>query len=444
MSLETRITALAQAIGADIKALQSAPPGGAAPTDLLAPVNTTPASGATGIGAQPALVCGPYYELYGAAQAAIQVQLHTANVWTTPLHDSGEKPAATSYLLPAGLLVVGTTYWWRARYKSARAGWGDWSTPTSFTTAASFGHYVATPPAISPAVGDPLGGGYYAGQIWNEVTQSSTSTTIGTGAKTFTVPDMTTNRLFYEGQQVEVRSRGTPTTKMIGTVTGAFSTSLTVTVTSTSGGGTLIDWSIMAGYRIICAPKASGEVAGLMLKNTNTALPAGCATASEGWRATEAMKAADSSTVYPMAWWARALAIGGYADWYIPARDECEVLYRALKPTNTASLTTTRAAAAVSYATRGAYGDAASMPMGSNLNSKPAGMEYSASPPGATAVAAFIQGGSEAFSVDSSYQTSSDFSSTAAGIARFSNGEQYNYQRASAFLLVRAVRRMFA
>ena len=419
--------------------------GGAAPTDLLAPVNTTPASGATGIGAQPALVCGPYYELYGAAQAAIQVQLHTANVWTTPLHDSGEKPAATSYLLPAGLLVVGTTYWWRARYKSARAGWGDWSTPTSFTTAASFGHYVAAPPAISPAVGDPLGGGYYAGQIWNEVTQSATSTTIGTGAKTFTVPDMTTNRLFYEGQQVEVRSRGTPTTKMVGTVTGAFGSSLTVTVTSTSGSGTLIDWSIMAVYRIICAPKAGGEHSGIALKNANTLLPADCETAAEGALATAAMVAADSSTVYPAAWWAKGLSIGGYTDWYVPARDEMYLCYAAFKSGPTANVVQKRADYGMpTFKTRGAYGDVFPSNEGTSLNTVPQRPANTSTVPPITPIAAFAAGGSEAFT-EADYTTVSDrveYPENAVVVHMGTCAAAINYK--STNRRVRAARRMFA
>lgn len=41
----------------------------------------------------------------------------------------------------------------------------------------------------------------------------------------------------------------------------------------------------------------------------------------------------DTSVSHPTSDWARNLDIGGYHDWYIPSRDEMELLYRNLKPT---------------------------------------------------------------------------------------------------------------
>jgi hypothetical protein len=119
-------------------------------------------------------------------------------------------------------------------------------------------NFIATPTATPAAFGDALEGGFYTGLIFNQVTQSTTSTAIGTGEKTFTTTDSAP--LFYSGQTVEVRSRANPSTaRMIGTVTASSGTSLTVNVTSVDGSGTLTDWSVMAKFRVIVAPKSSGE-----------------------------------------------------------------------------------------------------------------------------------------------------------------------------------------
>ena len=53
------------------------------------------------------------------------------------------------------------------------------------------GNYISIPVATPANFGDPLEGGYYTGMIWNQLVQTSTTTTIATGVKTFTVPDMT-------------------------------------------------------------------------------------------------------------------------------------------------------------------------------------------------------------------------------------------------------------
>jgi hypothetical protein len=72
--------------------------------------------------------------------------------------------------------------------------------------------FIATPTA-TPAIGGALEGGFYTGLIWNQVTQSATSTTIGTGSKTFTVTDSAP--LFYSGQAVEIRSRANPAQRLV-------------------------------------------------------------------------------------------------------------------------------------------------------------------------------------------------------------------------------------
>jgi hypothetical protein len=412
--------------------------------EVLAPTNTSPAASAVGVLDGPTLTGSAFYSLYGAAQMAVQVQVATAVDFAAPVHDSGSKPAATSYALPSGTLAVNTVYYWRMRYQNARGTWSAWSTPTSFTTAASFNNYIATPTA-TPAIGAALEGGFYAGMIWNELVQSATSTAIGTGTKTFTVPDMSSAPIVYAGQSLEVRSRANPANKMIGTVTAALGTNLTINITSVGGAGTFTDWSIMTRYRVIVAPKASGESASLAYKNTNDAAPAACGTLTEGRKATLAMVAAGNATIYPAANFCTGLSIGGKTDWYLPARDELELAWRNLKPTTDANYVTADrpTGQTPNYQNLGAYGDTAAT-HGTNNNSAPAGTAYTGGAPAQTAAAAFQTGGAEAFTYGSSlYWSASEYSATGAWSQSWNSsspGYQNNGNKTSAYR-VRAVRR---
>lgn len=277
--------------------------------------------------------------------------------------------------------------------------------------------YIATPAATPANFGDPFEGGFYAGMVWNELIQSNTETTIGTGAKTFDCPTLT-RAVTYIGHEVEIRSRADPSNNMVATVTASSlgDKTITVNVTSVNGSGTFSDWSIMSRYRVIVAPKASGENATVRIKNANTALPAGCQSLTDGWGATNAMFNADTSTVYPAAHWARGLSIGGFDDWYVPARDELELSWRNLKPvTDDNYITGTRSFSAIDYETNGNYGDQSGDARGLNRNSAPAGAAYTTTVPAQTGVALFQQGGAEAYEFGSAYYWScTEYSETFA------------------------------
>lgn len=254
--------------------------------------------------------------------------------------------------------------------------------------------------------------------IWNQVTQSATSTTIGTGTKTFTVTDAAP--LFYAGQTVQVRSRANPLTqRMIGTVTGSINNTLTVSVSSVDGSGTYTDWSVMCQYRIIVAPKATGQTSGLAYKSTDTAAPADAITLSEGRAATLAMVADGDSSVYPAAWYCYGLNIGGYTDWYLPARDELELAWRNLKPVTenngVVPSVSPRPVSAYNYGTKGTPNDTDTN-YGVNYSSSPVGNAYTTTVPGQTSVTIFQVGNSEAYDWDfgGSYWSSTDFSSSSA------------------------------
>ena len=239
--------------------------------------------------------------------------------------------------------------------------------------------FIATPTA-TPALLSSFEGGYYVGLIWNQVCQSTSSVTIATGGAGFVVPNMAATPLFYMGQTVEVRSRANPNNKMVGTIAGAAGTLLAVNVTSTGGSGTYTDWSVMSRYRVIVAPKASGEAL-KALRTIDAAGPAASGTLSEGYVSTWAQRGAGNSTEYPAAWWATGLTIAGRSDWYIPSRDEMDLLNRSIKPgAESNSVVAKVNAQTYDYKTLGSYGDTTTT-QGLNNHTSPTGAAYTAGAP---------------------------------------------------------------
>lgn len=418
------------------------------PASVATPAITNPASAATGIADGPTITSSAFDTI-----GLLDTHLNTDwELWTGP-NRTGTKVASlyastsskTSWTVSAGVLSVSTTYYPVVLHRGTSLGDSAWGT-SSFTTAASFNTYIATPAATPAAFGDAFEGGFYTGMIWNELVQSSTSTIIGTGNKTFAVADMTSAPLVYAGQTLEVRSRANPANKMIGVVTGALGTTLTLNITSVGGSGTFADWSVMAQYRVIVAPKSTGENTAIAYKNANTGAPAACGTLSEGRKATLAMVAADTSTVYPAAHWCNNLSIAGKTDWYLPARDELELCWRNLKPTVDANHVTANrpTAATPNYTNLGSYGDTANT-HGLDNNSSPVGAAHTSSVPAQVAAGKnFRTSESEAFAYGSSYYWSStEYSATYAWYQGWDSsvpgGQYYGYKTST--YCVRAVRR---
>jgi hypothetical protein len=83
-------------------------------------------------------------------------------------------------------------------------------------------------------------------------------------------------------------------------------------------------------YNLVVSPKATGEISGLTWSNVQVVTTS--TSVIHGNNNTNILAAL--GTDYEAATWCKSLSIGGYTDWYLPARYEMEVLYYFLKATS--------------------------------------------------------------------------------------------------------------
>jgi hypothetical protein len=180
-------------------------------------------------------------------------------------------------------------------------------------------------------------------------------------------------------------------------------------------------------YNLIVAPAATGQFGGstpsYILWKTSTSTDTNPPSQNEvyGKLATDFF----TGTTYPAFNWAKSLNIGGFTDWYIPAKNELEILYFNLKPTATANITTS----------------------GINPNAVPArASNYTTGNPAQTTNALFQSGGSEAFSAAEQYWSSTETSGININVwvQIFNTGEQFNVNKSNPLTCARSVRRIAA
>ena len=173
----------------------------------------------------------------------------------------------------------------------------------------------------------------------------------------------------------------------------------------------------VATHGLIVAPSASGYngQATLQWKTTNSST-AGTTSPFDG--AINSANMNDAS--HPAAQYCEGLTIGGYSDWYLPARYELDIAYENLKPTATSNTTF----------------------WGINPYSVPERtVNRTAGAPAQTSLAAFQAGGAEAFGTGGEW-SSTEGSATNAWALGFGNGDQNaNYGKAFGFY-VRAFRKV--
>jgi hypothetical protein len=171
----------------------------------------------------------------------------------------------------------------------------------------------------------------------------------------------------------------------------------------------------VATHGLIVAPAASGYngQATLQWKTTNTST-AGTTSPFDG-----AINSANMNNAsHPAAQYCEGLSIGGYSDWYLPARYELDIAYENLKPTTTSNNTS----------------------WGINPYSVPERtVNRTAGAPGQTSIAAFQTGGAEAF-VAGLHWSSTEPSATSAWRLSFGDGFQFTSNKDNASY-VRAFRK---
>ena len=172
-------------------------------------------------------------------------------------------------------------------------------------------------------------------------------------------------------------------------------------------------------YYLIVAPKATGEASG---KTWGTyGVTTGITSVING--PTNSASLAALGAAYQAAVFAEGLTIGGYSDWYLPAKNELEVLYYNLKPTTDANNTAS----------------------GSNANAvspEPVSTNYTTSSPAQTSAGiGFRTGETDAFASGDYWSSTENSSGTAWG-QYFNNGLQDNSFKNDSSIYVRAVRRI--
>ncbi len=160
-------------------------------------------------------------------------------------------------------------------------------------------------------------------------------------------------------------------------------------------------------YALIASPKSVGEYQGPWHQSSDAVT--GAEHYADGLANTIAMAAAGSE----MAQWARSLSIDGFTDWYIPSRDELEVAYRNLKPTDEENSCTFRD--------------------GDNPSSAPVGYPYTETAPAQTNADSFKFGGPQALAPNFHWSSTQYAASPSyAWIQYFVNGYQYYFHKSYA------------
>ena len=174
----------------------------------------------------------------------------------------------------------------------------------------------------------------------------------------------------------------------------------------------------VATHNLVIGPVASAESSSKLWKNANTAT-AGADSAIDGPQNTVDIVADGSATVYPAAHFCNDLVIGGFNDWYMPAKNELEVCYFNLKPTTTSNNGSS----------------------GTNTNAVPIrNSNYTTGTPSQTSATDFKDTGAEDFAA-AFYWSSTEASATGAWAQSFDSGYQANGSKSSSNRL-RAVRRV--
>lgn len=177
---------------------------------------------------------------------------------------------------------------------------------------------------------------------------------------------------------------------------------------STAGNG-------IADYRLVVSPASSGEIANTQWKTTRSST-AGTDSVIDGPTNSANMNNAS----HPAAQFCEGLTIGGFSDWYLPAKNELEVCYYNLKPSTQNNDTTS----------------------GTNTNAVPSrGSNYAFQNPAQTSAADFKTTGTQDFLL-TAYWSSTQASVDEAWLQFFDAGNQLTWSKDNTSWRARAIRRV--
>jgi hypothetical protein len=275
-------------------------------------------------------------------------------------------------------------------------------------------------------------------------TATSTGTTTATVAYTAPASDGGATITLYTATSSPSGITGTLSQAGSGTITVSglsAGTSYTFTVRATNSAGqsaaSAASNSITTSLPAIGAAFGGGFYAG-QIGVSSTAThnlivgPKSTAQGRYAWKTTNTSTAGTSSDIdgptnssnmnnasHPAAQFCEGLTIGGFSDWYMPAKNELEVCYFNLKPTTATNNTSS----------------------GTNPNAVPArGSNYTSGNPAQTSASDFKDTGAEDFD-DLIYWNSTQYDASDAWVQNFSTGNQYNNGK-TFDPRVRAVRRV--
>lgn len=170
----------------------------------------------------------------------------------------------------------------------------------------------------------------------------------------------------------------------------------------------------VADYYLVVAPASSGENSSIQWKTSGTAT-SGTSSVIDGPTNSSNM----NNATHPAAQFCEGLSIGGFSDWYMPAKNELEVCYYNLKPTTDSNFNTS----------------------GTNTNAVPSrGSNYTAGTPAQTSATDFQTGNTEAFA-STNYWSSTENGTAYGWRQGFKYGNQGGGYKASNYR-VRAIRRV--
>lgn len=406
---------------------------------VATPSIVSPSNGSTNISTSVTLQATPF------STVPVGAGTHDASVWEVA-RDAGFTDIVDSDTITSGNLTQytvsdlprNTVLYSRVKYQSS-VGDSAWSSTISFTT---------TNQQINKPTITIIGNSYDVGETptFNSSAFSVTPTGSDTHvASTWVIRDADTDAVVWQlvGSSsnklavtipVGVLQEDTLYTAEVQHIGGfgfsVFSDKLTFQtaqsfIPNTPGtpfGGGYYAGRISSGgqiYALVVAPKSlGGESTGTLAWKTSGTTTAGAYFWDNGWANTQAMATAGLAN-HPAAQFCRGLSIGGYSDWYLPAKDELEILYRNFKPTTTAN----------------------TLSSGANSNSVPPRGNYTFDNPAQTSNALFKAGGAEAFLAEA-YWSSTENGPNTVWFQVFFTGVVQNNATKTDVIYVRAVRRV--